>query len=229
VTLASDSTGVLSVDDNGGSLTVDGVFFQTTQPISGTVTANLSATDNAVLDQLELNTDFGVVVGSGVEATALRVTLASDSTGVLSVDDNGGSLTVDGVFFQTTQPISGAVTSNFGTANELHSHNNAAPGGLSGSSTSDETSSVDVRYMGNVCAFGRIKAKAGITIEFMVSSDNSNFYKTGIIFYSTSTTAQEDFYLSFPNNSSRYVKLAFTESDGTPDAFTIVSSISGKQ
>lgn len=36
------------------------------------------------------------VVGGGVEAAALRVTIASDSTGVLSVDDNGGSLTIDG-------------------------------------------------------------------------------------------------------------------------------------
>lgn len=34
--------------------------------------------------------------GGGTEAAALRVTLASDSTGVVSVDDNGGSLTVDG-------------------------------------------------------------------------------------------------------------------------------------
>ena len=33
--------------------------------------------------------------GGGTEATALRVTVASDSTGVLSVDDNGGSLTID--------------------------------------------------------------------------------------------------------------------------------------
>lgn len=33
--------------------------------------------------------------GGGVEATALRVTVANDSTGVLSVDDNAGSLTVD--------------------------------------------------------------------------------------------------------------------------------------
>jgi hypothetical protein len=33
--------------------------------------------------------------GGGTEATALRVTLASDSTGLLSVDDNSGSLTVD--------------------------------------------------------------------------------------------------------------------------------------
>lgn len=46
--------------------------------------------------------------GGGTEATALRVTLASDSTGLVSVDDNGGSLTVDGTFFQATQPVSAA-------------------------------------------------------------------------------------------------------------------------
>jgi hypothetical protein len=33
--------------------------------------------------------------GGGTEATALRVTIANDSTGLVSVDDNGGSLTVD--------------------------------------------------------------------------------------------------------------------------------------
>lgn len=37
-----------------------------------------------------------ITSGGGVEAEALRVTIASDSTGVLSVDDNGGALTVDG-------------------------------------------------------------------------------------------------------------------------------------
>jgi len=35
------------------------------------------------------------VTNGGLEATALRVTIANDSTGLLSVDDNGGSLTVD--------------------------------------------------------------------------------------------------------------------------------------
>jgi hypothetical protein len=34
--------------------------------------------------------------GGGTEAAAQRVTIASDSTGVLSVDDNGGALTIDG-------------------------------------------------------------------------------------------------------------------------------------
>jgi hypothetical protein len=34
--------------------------------------------------------------GGGVEADALRVTIANDSTGVVSIDDNGGAITVDG-------------------------------------------------------------------------------------------------------------------------------------
>ena len=46
VTLATDSTGVVSIDDNGGAITVD-----------GTVTANLSATDNAVLDNIQTSVD----------------------------------------------------------------------------------------------------------------------------------------------------------------------------
>lgn len=33
--------------------------------------------------------------GGGVEADSVRVTIANDSTGLVSVDDNGGSLTVD--------------------------------------------------------------------------------------------------------------------------------------
>jgi len=53
---------------------------------SGTITANLGATDNAVLDQIELNTDPLLVVGGGAEATAIRVTIANDSTGIITVD-----------------------------------------------------------------------------------------------------------------------------------------------
>jgi len=85
VTIASDSTGVVSVDDGGGALTVD-----------GTVTANLSATDNTVLDNIDSNTDYGATTGGGTESGALRVTIANNSTGVVSVDDGGGALTVDG-------------------------------------------------------------------------------------------------------------------------------------
>lgn len=93
---------VVHVDDNSGSLTVD-----------GTVTANLAAGTNNIGDVDVLTVPAPLsTTGGGTEATALRVTVASDSTGVLSVDDNGGSLTVDG-----TVAVSGsvAVTDNAGS------------------------------------------------------------------------------------------------------------------
>lgn len=55
-----------------------------------------------------------ILAGGGVEASALRVTIASDSTGVVSVDDNGGALTVDGTVAITAAALplpSGAATS----------------------------------------------------------------------------------------------------------------------
>lgn len=82
--LACETDGALHIHDGGNTITVD-----------GTVTANLSATDNAVLDQIELNTSYGDNAGGGTESGSLRVTIANDSTGVVSIDDNGGTLTVD--------------------------------------------------------------------------------------------------------------------------------------
>ena len=85
VTIASDTTGVLSIDDNGGSITVDG-------------TVDLGTTDNAVLDaiaaSLEILDDWDDsnyanvnlnIAGTDVAGNAgtmsaqtLRVTLATD-------------------------------------------------------------------------------------------------------------------------------------------------------
>ncbi len=65
--------------------------------VSGTVTANLAAGTNNIGDVDVLTVPAPLsTTGGGTEATALRVTLANDSTGVVSVDDNGGSITVDG-------------------------------------------------------------------------------------------------------------------------------------
>ena len=75
-----------------------------------TVTGTVAVTQSGTWDEVGINdsgnsitvdNDTLSVVGGGVEATALRVTIASDSTGVLSVDDNGGSLTVDGTVTAT--------------------------------------------------------------------------------------------------------------------------------
>lgn len=50
-----------------------------------------------------------IAAGGGAEAGALRVTIANNSTGVVSVDDNGGALTVDGVVTAVPGGISIAV------------------------------------------------------------------------------------------------------------------------
>lgn len=123
VTIASDSTGVLSVDDNGGSLTVDNAVLSVTGggveasalrvTIASDSTGVLSVDDNGA--SLTVDNAALSVTGGGVESSALRVTIASDSTGVLSVDDNGGSLTVDG-----TVAISGTVAvTQSGTWDEI--------------------------------------------------------------------------------------------------------------
>src|SRR5690606_22531572 len=84
--LSATSAGHLNVADGGGSLTVD-----------GTVTAQLAAGSNNIGDVDVLSVPAPLnVTGGGTEASALRVTIANDSTGVVSVDDGGGSLTVDG-------------------------------------------------------------------------------------------------------------------------------------
>ena len=105
VTVASDSTGLLSVDDNGGALTVD--WAGTAPPIGAGLEATALrvtvATDSTGVVSVDdnggaLTVDWAGTappIGAGLEATALRVTLATDSTGLVSVDDNAGSLTVD--------------------------------------------------------------------------------------------------------------------------------------
>lgn len=45
--------------------------------------------------KVSLEESNGLLTGPGTEATAIRVTMATDSTGLVSIDDNGGSLTVD--------------------------------------------------------------------------------------------------------------------------------------
>jgi hypothetical protein len=72
----------------------------TAVPVSGTVTANLSATDNAVLDQIELNQDAQTALLTDIESNQLP-----DGHNV-TVDN--ASLVVTGTFWQATQPVSAA-------------------------------------------------------------------------------------------------------------------------
>lgn len=92
VTIATDSSGVLSVDDNGStlsiddggsSITIDGTISATCTN-SGTFAVQESGTALTRLTDIETNTDYGATTGNGAAAGSLRVTLANDSTGVLA-------------------------------------------------------------------------------------------------------------------------------------------------
>jgi hypothetical protein len=110
----ADETATDSVDEGDigiARMTLDRIMITAAEQ-RGTWTVDLGATDNAVLDaiaaslvDIETNTDFGAVVGGGAEATALRVTIANDSTGLLSIDDGGGSITVDGTVTVTATQL----------------------------------------------------------------------------------------------------------------------------
>ena len=129
VTIANNSTGVLSIDDNGAAITVD-----------GTVTADLGATDNAVLDAIAASTAAietavegtltvtgggggveytegdtdATIVGSAIMWEDTRDTLRAVSAAKpLPISDAGGTLTVDGTVAVTNAgitTIAGAVS-----------------------------------------------------------------------------------------------------------------------
>jgi hypothetical protein len=98
-----------------------------------------------------LDQSTAVAAGGGVEANALRVTIASDSTGVVSIDDNGGSITVDGTFYQATQPVSGTVAVT-----------NAGITSIDGKITACNTGAV-VLAAGSA-AIGKLAANSGVDI-----------------------------------------------------------------
>ncbi len=100
VTLATDSTGTLTVDTTGTSglevVQATAADLNMTEASASAIKTAVELLDNAVSGAGYNITQFGgaaVPIGAGVEATALRVTVATDSTGVLTVD-NGGTFAV---------------------------------------------------------------------------------------------------------------------------------------
>lgn len=102
--LITDSSGRLHVNV-GNTVTVGSHAVTNAGTFAVQVDAAIPAGTNNIGDVDVLTVPAPLSTsGGGTEAAALRVTLASDSTGLVSVDDNGGSLTVDG-----TVGVSGTV------------------------------------------------------------------------------------------------------------------------
>jgi hypothetical protein len=86
VTVASDSTGVLSVDDNGATLSVDDGGGALT--VDGTVTANLGATDTAALAAIETAVE---ILDNAISGNEMQVDIVSAPTVTV---DNAGTFAV---------------------------------------------------------------------------------------------------------------------------------------
>jgi hypothetical protein len=105
----------VGINDSGNSITVDSTALSIgdgTNPVvvltdgaDNVSNANNQLVTASMLYAFDGTTFDRVTNGGGTEATALRVTLANDSTGLVSVDDNGASISVD---WNGTQPVTGS-------------------------------------------------------------------------------------------------------------------------
>ena len=144
----------------GNALTVDGSA--TTQPVSGTVGLAAGTNNIGDVDVLTVPAPLSTT-GGGTEAAALRVTIASDSTGLVSIDDNGGSLTVDGsVSLAAALP---AGTNNIGDVDVLTVP--ADPFGVNADAAS---------ATGSISAKLRFIAATGIPVTGTVSVSNAGTF-----------------------------------------------------
>jgi len=92
--------------------------------ILDTIAANVLTTSSVAVASMPTTTVTGSVTaavsfpastgitGGGTESGAQRVTIANNSTGVLSVDDGGGTLTVDGTVTAGIQPSTSSYLSH---------------------------------------------------------------------------------------------------------------------
>ena len=112
--LAAIKTDVDKIPSQGQALAAASMPVVLTAAQISTLTPLSSVTVSGAVTNTVLS-----VVGGGTEATAQRVTIASDSTGLLSVDDNGGALTVDngGTFAVQATPVTQVDTFMLGGVN----------------------------------------------------------------------------------------------------------------
>lgn len=104
-----------------GSTAVTGTFFQSTQPVS---LASVPLAPGASQDHTTAASPSSVRISTGaafVDPTQIRALTSGDQVTIANT-----SVPVTGTFFQITQPVSGTVTANQGTANATPWNENVA-------------------------------------------------------------------------------------------------------
>ena len=203
-TAGAASTDVITMQGIAGmtAVVVDGSGV--TQPVSAaSLPLPTNAATEATLATIETNTDSLAVVGGGLEATALRVTLASDCTGLLSVDAASSGqqiaseatlLTIDGKI--TACDTGAVVVSALPVGGSQANMWNAATPGAGGKSTA-----LDCQYASYVDIFGDVDGACALSVE--LSQDNSNWYTSQYLYVAGGAG---DFHIAV-NTAARYVRL----------------------
>jgi len=138
--------------------------------VTGTVTANIAAGTNNIGDVDVLTVPAPLnLTGGGAEASALRVTIANDSTGVLSIDDNGASITVDGTI-AATKSGTWVLDSNNGVDIGDVTINNASGGGAVNIQDGGNSITVD----GTVAVSGTVAVTQSGTWDEVGINDSGN-------------------------------------------------------
>ena len=163
--------------------------------INGDALTALQLIDNAISGAGFNITQFAgaaVPIGAGLEATAVRVTIATDSTGVLSIDDNGGAITVDngGTFaVQAAQSGTWNVTNISGTISLPTGAATAAKQPALGTAG---TASTDVITVQGIASGTVIPVSDGggiLTVDGTVAATQSGTWNVGTVTTVTTVSA----------------------------------------
>lgn len=110
----------LRIDPTGTTTQpVSGTFWQATQPVSGTVTANAGTGNFSVVPTATGSVSTGNVMLAGARNLTGNADYMSLTANGLKVDNSAVTQPVSGTFWQATQPVSGTVTANIGASTSL--------------------------------------------------------------------------------------------------------------
>jgi len=191
VTLANDSTGVISIDDGGNTITVD-----------GTVTANLGTTDNAVLDAMVVNLASIETLLTGIDSDTNNTQgFLSNLSGAQYVDDadwtdsTSKHLLVGGLYQSSMQSVTDGDVAPFQVdANGVIKVAHAITGGADGVTTVS-SAGTDVVLGGDVaCKKIDIQAQTdntGLIAVGFTGVDATEATGTGVILYAGDTYSLE--------------------------------------